>query len=770
MVSRLARLRRRARIVLWVEALAIAAMVPVGVIVLFLILALTGAGGWIVDILGLAGLAATVWQAYRRFRAPEPAAIDRRIERDSGLAHRPIAAIEDRPAPLEGAEAPLWAAYRARLDRAIAGAKVGVPVPDFAAHDPFALRALLLLGLIAAWIAAGPQAGSRLAGLLAPPRLFAGPAMSVQAWITPPRWTRGAPRLIGARDRIVHALAGSSLSLIVTGAGGGAPAAWIGGKPLGFATLDRGSYRATQPLLVSTRVVVGPFWHRAARFRIDVTAPTPPLIGFTVPPHPDADGRRIDLSWRAESRYGLKSLALRYLPVSAPNARTESASLARGKRLSGAARLDLLASPYAGLAVSGRLAAINPANLTGRSAEAKFTLPAPHLVNRTAQALEDVRRALALTPTLRPALAKTLIAIGQSPPGAVTPGTGKAIRRFAAAFAAGGGKAAHPEAQLWTLVQRAEQGAAYRSAQQLDAARRALEQALERALDGRPETARQLRALLDRLNRTTEAHLSALAQQAQARNQQAQPMSMSAIDRLAQRIAHEAAAGEEAQARRDMRRLRHMLNQLQNAAPMSAAQAAAQRAEQNAAQALSHLMRRESRLMDRTGRRSLPPMGNTAGQKPGPRSQALAQEQQGLQMALQAIRRAMANAGLPAMPELGNGKRAMAGAEAHLKAGDRAGAVPPERAAITALQQASGALQSMQAGHGTGGGPVGLDRHAPGGHGEFGNENRGVLSLGRAGAHSEARQIENELIRRDAEPGLPPPAHLYYHRLLGNRF
>lgn len=766
MAARLARLRRRARIVLWIEALTVAAMAPLGVVALVLILALVGAGGWIVDALGLAGLAASAWYARRAFRAPEPAAIDRRIERDSGLAHRPIAALEDRPAPIEGAAAPLWTAYRARLDRAIEGAKVGVPAPDFASHDPFALRALLLLGLVAAWIAAGPQAGSRLAEMLAMPRLFAGPALSVQAWITPPRWTGRAPRLIGAHDRLVHALTGASLSLIVTGAGDRAPAAWIGGKSLGFARLDRGSYRATRPLLASTRVVVGPFWHRIARFRIDVAAAAAPRIGFTIPPH--ADGKRIDLSWRAESRYGLRSLALRYRPISAPQAGAKSAALAHGKRLAGAARLDLLASPYAGLGATGRLVAVSPADLTGRSAPAQFTLPMPHLVNRTAQALEAVRRALALTPMLRPALAQTLVATGRAPPGPVTPGTAKAIRRFAAAFAAG--TVTHPEAPLWTLVRRAEQGIAYRSARQLDAARRALEQALARALAGQPETARQLRALLDRLNQASQAHLSALARQGMARNQSPRPMAMSAIDRLARRIAREAAAGQTARARRDMERLRRMLNRLQSARPMSAAQAAAQQAERKSAQALSRLMRRESRLMDRTARRGPPPMGNSAGQKPGPHSQALARQQQGLRMSLQATQQAMAQAGLPAMAQLGAGKSAMAGAEAHLRAGDRAGAMPAERAAIVALQQAAGALQSMRLGHGNAGGPVGLGRQAAGGHGRFGTQDRGVLSLGRAGADSEARRIENDLIRRDARPGLPAPAHHYYHRLLGDKF
>jgi hypothetical protein len=76
----------------------------------------------------------------------------------------------------------------------------------------------------------------------------------------------------------------------------------------------------------------------------------------------------------------------------------------------------------------------------------------------------------------------------------------------------------------------------------------------------------------------------------------------------------------------------------------------------------------------------------------------------------------------------------------------------------------------MRTGKGSGSGPSGLGQRASGGHGQYGNQNHGVIRLGRAGIKSDARTIQNELIRRDAAPGLPPPAHQYYHRLLGNDF
>ncbi|MGC9269667.1 DUF4175 family protein [Acidiphilium sp.] len=766
--QRLERLRRRARVVLMIEAVAIAALWPLGVVALFLIVTLLGAGGWPADVAALLALIAALARARHQFSPPEPAAIDRRIERDSRLRHRPIAGFEDVPALITPLGNPLWQAHRNRIDAVLSTARVGRPAPDFAAHDPLALRALLVLALIASWIAAGGSAGSRLAASLSLPRLFGAGGARVQGWITPPRWTGEAPRLITPGAKVVHALTGSSLSLIVTGAGDQAPRAMIAGHALRFAAIARGSYRTTLALTAPATITIGPFWHRIARYHLVIGAPTPPQIGFTTPPYPDPDGKRTNFSWRATSPYGLTHLVLQFRPLLALGAKPDAASVPLGAAPHGDALLDLLASPYAGMPVAANLRATNKAGQTGTSGMASVTLPAPILHNRTAQAIEAIRRRLALTPQDRPALAAALGAIARTPPGPITPATQRDLAAFAREFAAGSPKARDPEAKLWTLVQRAEQGAAFRAAQQLAAARHALEAALNKALAGTSPSAVQLQKLLAELDAASQAHLSAQGQKAPTSAQLSQ---MSAISQLAQQIADEAAAGDTAQAQRDLAKLHAMLRQLQNAKAMSAAQRAKQQAVQQAEGSLSKLMRQESRLMDRTAQQDTPaPMGNQAGQPPSPESQELAQQQRSLEQQLQQATQAMAQAGLPPSSRIGEGQRAMHSAATRLQMGDEPGAVPAERAAIAALQQAEGALQAMQTGHGSGGGPSGLGQRASGGHGEYGNQSRGVISLGRAGARSDARTIQNELIRRDAEPNLAPPAHDYYRRLLGKDF
>lgn len=771
-VARLARLRRRARLVLTVEAVSLAALWPACVLALFLIVCLAGFGGWRTDLVAGLALAIATRHGYRAYQRPEPRQIDRRIERDSGLSHRPIAALEDVPATGDSGM-PLWDAHRARLERTLRGARVGVPAPDFAARDPFALRVLLLLALIAAWIAAGPNAADRLAASLRMPVLFPGAGIGVQAWITPPRWAGATPHLLDAGAGPTRALRGSTLSLIVTGAGAGPPAAILGGKRLAFATIDRGSYRAHRRLETSTALVIGPFWHRIAQYRIEVVTPMPPTIAFSRPPMPAADGTRVDLAWTGNSEYGLSKLDLRLAPPAMPGALTDRASLpareGAAHAIGGKARLDLLASPYAGMKVDAVLAATNRNGQTGLSAPASFTLPAPSLRNRTARAIETLRRDLALNRAPKAALADRLAALATTPPAPVTPDTRKAIAAEAPKLAKAGQDESRLEAALWTLVQRAERGATYRTSQELAASRAALRHALDQAESGHSPSARQFRQLMARLHQAMQAQIDAEARNG-ARDLSSQRRQMSAIDRLAGRIARELTAGQTARAEQDMKRLQQMLSRMQ-APPPSAAEQARQQATQQAGQHLSRIMREEARLMDQTSRRnSAPQLGNHAMQQPDQASRSLAQQQGALQRQLAAAAQSMQSSGLKPMPQLGQGQSAMAGARGHLQQGDLAGALPAERAAIHALQQAQNALRTMRGGQGQGGGPSGLGQQASGGRGEYGSQSHGTVRLGRAGAHSDARRIQGELIRRDGAPNLPPDAHRYYGRLLGDGY
>ena len=87
----------------------------------------------------------------------------------SGLAHRPLAALADRPsAPLDGRGATLWAAHQRRMAAAVRRLRVGWPAAGLARRDPWGLRAVLAILLLLGAIDAGADWRERLVRAVTP--------------------------------------------------------------------------------------------------------------------------------------------------------------------------------------------------------------------------------------------------------------------------------------------------------------------------------------------------------------------------------------------------------------------------------------------------------------------------------------------------------------------------------------------------------------------------------------------------------------------------
>ncbi|MBY0333595.1 MAG: DUF4175 domain-containing protein, partial [Acetobacteraceae bacterium] len=120
--ARLARRRLLARLALAWEAVWPRLWPVLGVAGLFLILAfleLPQRLPFPAHALLLAGFAAALgwagWRGLRGLAFPDAAAAERRLERQSGLRHRPLAALADRPTAVDDPQAmALWQAHQAR--------------------------------------------------------------------------------------------------------------------------------------------------------------------------------------------------------------------------------------------------------------------------------------------------------------------------------------------------------------------------------------------------------------------------------------------------------------------------------------------------------------------------------------------------------------------------------------------------------------------------------------------------------------------------------
>ena len=146
-----------------------------------------GAGGAVPACRGFAGRAAK-----RRLS---------RLDRGTGIRHRPATALTDTLATQDPIAQALWQAQRERTLASIKRIRAGLPSPRLPIHDPWALRALVVVMLVATYVAAGDERTLRIAaafdwnGVLAPANV------RVDAWVTPPLYTGKPPIILSAANR-----------------------------------------------------------------------------------------------------------------------------------------------------------------------------------------------------------------------------------------------------------------------------------------------------------------------------------------------------------------------------------------------------------------------------------------------------------------------------------------------------------------------------------------------------------------------------------------
>ena len=150
----------------------------------------------------------------------------RRIDRATGLAHRPASVLEDRLATAgrDAATDTLWALHLRRAEAEAANFKAGRPSPRAVDLDRYAVRLGIVVALIACAIVAGPQRYARVAAAFDfGPGGAPAAGSRLDAWIDPPPYTGKAPVLLdlAARDpdRPQHLAAPAGSIVVIRSAG-----------------------------------------------------------------------------------------------------------------------------------------------------------------------------------------------------------------------------------------------------------------------------------------------------------------------------------------------------------------------------------------------------------------------------------------------------------------------------------------------------------------------------------------------------------------------
>jgi hypothetical protein len=728
------RLRRRAACVLWAERLLGAFAVSGMILVAYLVLAVFGlASGWVFLGALLLALADLAWEA-ARLRPPDAAEIDRRIETASGLTHRPLAALEDVPATAGALGAEIWRRHQARMAAALGGARAGWPAPFAATRDPFALRGLLLLLLASGVLLAGPAGMERMVTAFVLPA-WPFPPPEIEAWVTPPAYTGAAPEPLG--NGPLNVLLGSGVSVVESGADG---AIRYNGRYLSESALGQDSRRADTVIRGPGTLTVGPWWHRLAQWRVNAEPPVAPQVALDQA-GPGSDPGTLALSWNAHDPYGLTSLTVALQPAGYDGALPQAADL---PAVLGPNRalLDVSDSPFAGMTVTVRLNAANLAGMTARSEPLAVELPPPDLHDPTAVRLSVLRRNLALIPARASAISSQMLKLAEAPPSAIGYGTDAKMAMLATALALRSTTPASAVARMQTLIQEIEAGPDYQPSRQLAQASQALLQALAKG----PPDAATLNRLMAAIQQALAEHLRALGA-APENGAPQRSLDASALTRLAQQIAADEQAGRTAQAQAELQELAQALRELQHARPMTPAQAARAQAEEAAAQGLSQLIQSQASLLDQTEQGSANPS-----------------QQAQLLSTLNQLSTQLGKAGMPHLPGLQGAEQNMLDAQNALSGQDTGRAQGAETAAIQNLQTAAAALQKAgQQEFSAGGGGGG---EIPEGDSPDGTSDDFSLHDLSLPGQNPADTVEQEIIREDSEPALPPATHEYLHRLL----
>jgi uncharacterized protein (TIGR02302 family) len=664
----------------------------------------------------------------------------RRLDRNSGLLHRPATAIADDLA-VDGADSFAVALWRAHVERALRAAgtlRAGLPAPRVAARDPMALRALVLFLVIATFFAAGGDRMKRIAAAFDWHGVMRPADFRIDAWVSPPTYTGKPPVILqGLRPgEPVHAAstmavpAGSTLVVRATGqvkldvvTTGGLTEPKSEGQAKPATGTDERRYVINEAGDVTVRGVGS----HDLTWRFTAIPDKPPTIALTKDPEAQLRGG-LQLSYKLEDDYGVvgaqaifktqKNVGTEGQPprplYEAPNFEL---SLPQARTKNGAAQTlkDLTENPWAGTEVTMTLTARDEAGNEGSSEPFDLRLPERPFTNPIARSLVEQRRVLAFDGDAQARVLTALDAMTYAPEKFnIETNVYLGLRAILWQL-----MRAKSDDQLRDVVDRMWDMAVHIEDGNMSDAEAALRQAQERLREAleRGATDEEIKKLTDDLRAALDKFLQALAEQMRRNpDQMARPLDPNArqlrpqdLKNMIDRLEQMARSGAKDAARQMLQELQSMLENLQMARP-GQMQDGDDEMQQQLDQ-LGDMIRRQQQLRDRTfqqgqnQRRQRGQQGQQ-GQQGEQDMGDLQQQQQALRDQLNKLLDELKKRGMGQQPgqqgqgemeQFGQAGEAMGRAEGQLGEGDADNAVESQGRALEALRRgAQNLAQSMQ--------------------------------------------------------------------------
>lgn len=771
LLARLGRWRRAAWAALLWEGLWPLLLPPLCVAGVLLALALFDVlpllPGWLHGLVLAAtagSIAALLVRLVLRLPLPSADQAARRLERDSGLAHRPLDTLADQPVgkaddPLVQA---LWQAHRRRVAAHVGQLRIALPHPNMAARDPWGLRAAVLLLLVIAGTYAGPDWPKRLDRALAPSlgSMGIGPD-SLEVWISPPAYTRIAPLVLRpdqpAEARPLSLPAGSSVLAVLTGGWGGAKLE-VDGHATPFERQGDGSQRIETQLQAGHLLTVRQAGLSVASWSIAVVADAVPSIVFDAEPEP-GERSRLRLALTASDDYGVAKAWVTMRRMGAPP--DEAATIidlplpgGQPRTATMAGWFDLTAHPWAGLPVTLQPVTQDALGQTGMGEPMTVTLPERTFTNPVAVAVVDARRRITEDLAAVPEAALLLDRIAADPN--LFNDDLKAflmLRAARHALAADRFDLTDVQSLLWNGALRIEEGDLASAERSLEEARQALEQAVEEGA-----SAAELERLLDQFQQALERYMQAMAERADVGQipplgAEGNTVTDDELRDMVDSLRDMAQSGSREALKQMLQDLSNLLDGLQAGSRQQAGGPAEEGMKE-----LRELARRQQEMLDQSHSRAQMQQGQAQA---SPQSSQAAQAQEEMRKALAGAAGKLGQ-GLGEIPQaLTDAESAMGDAAGELRGGRWGSAAEAQAQAVDLMRQAAReALEQMSGGAMMPRDPLGRPMR------NGGTADDGTTKIPEQAELQRSRDLLNEIRRRAGEYQRPEPERDYLHRLL----
>lgn len=354
---------------------------------------------------------ALLGRAISHFYLPRRHDITRRVEQDSNLPHRPLSGLDDRLAnPSRPNTLLLWSQWQTRLLPILQKLRWPTPHPVLTRLDPFALRGLLVIILIAACVMAGPTWPERLKHGMIPvvPSFIAAPSEKIVLWITPPDYT-GQKQIVLKGNGGKNAVSVPEGSVVKARVNGwpGTPSLVFDKTVLPMEKMGGNSHGIETPVQNAEKITIRQMMLPRASWKIAYGTDLPPTVSLKEDPSVDPVNGDIKIPLTVSDDYSVESMTatIRLAPsVTTPPpfgnniVDTRSVMSAANTPMDFTPKLNVAWHPWAGMDTVIDIEVRDHKGQTATLKDIPLTLPERQFRHPTSRKLVELRKRLIWTP------------------------------------------------------------------------------------------------------------------------------------------------------------------------------------------------------------------------------------------------------------------------------------------------------------------------------------------------------------------------------------